>query len=370
MGLHFRYDVILEAEDLCNRQEEEKRILSIMQKQGRLVIYSLRRMGKSSLLNVCQKEFQKQVPQSFVLWIDLNEVTNTEDVAHRFRIHYELALQNTFPIQRAKSYLNKLLGKINLDLPGGIQVSLDEFTKENPQKYLLNLFQGLKTLSEEQHMIIVIDEFQGIADLEEVQAILRSELKKLNKAAIILMGSNQRLLYKMFNDKKAPFFGFGQDLELKSIAVKDYAPYMNERFRHFDLCLSDEVTEYLLNKMNQIPNYINELCAWICDAYSGLEITKDLVDEALLKCAQSKRGRYQSALYGYTTNQKRFIKAIAKLGPVKAHTGKDMQKWTALTSSELTNVATVLEDSPLIARDTQNNWFIPDPFLQHFLILS
>lgn len=367
MGKRFKFDVILEEQDLCDRQKEKERLLSIMKRQGRIVIYSVRRMGKTSLVHVCSQEIKRDDSKAFHLYIDLNEVESLGDVAKRFRSHYENSLKDQFPIKSVKSFLNELLSRINMTLPGEIELSLARYAQEYPEKYMLSLFDELNKISQKNNLVLILDEFQGISNLNDVQAMLRREVKKLNKAAIVLMGSNQRLLYNMFNDKKKPFFGFGEDLELGPIPLEDYLPYMNERFGEKNIHITNKVAQHLVEKMNRIPNYINELGAWIVDTMADIQLTKDMVDEAIESCARSKRGRYESAIYGYKHNEKAFLKAIAKFGRVKAHTGKEMQEETGLSSTELDRVQNKLEDAPLLSRDTENQLFIMDPFLRKYL---
>jgi hypothetical protein len=126
--------------------------------------------------------------------------------------------------------------------------------------------------------------------------------------------------------------------------------------------------EYMMERMNRIPNYINELGAWIIDTMKGsMQLTRGHIDEALESAARSKQGRYESALYGYNTNQKKFIKAVAKLEKVRSYTGKEMSEETGLSSTELSRVGKSLEDAPLVSRDTENRFFIIDPFFRKFL---
>lgn len=363
----FKFDIILEEEEMCNRATEKRRLLAIMEKRGRIVIYSPRRMGKTTLATVCGLTFKSLHPQAFLLYVDLNEISSLAELANRFRSHYESAIKEQFPVQKAKILFSALLSRIKIGLPGGATLALEKCAEENPEQYLMSLFAEIKTLSASRSVILIIDEFQGIADLKSAQALLRREFQQMPKATIILMGSNQRLLYRMLNDKKLPFFGFGEDMELTAIPLKDYLPYMSERFAESNLHISEETALHMIEKANGIPNYINELGAWIVDSFSGLELTTEHIDIALDAAATSKHGRYESALYGYTNNQKQFLMAIAKLKRGTPETGKEMQTTTSLSPTELARVKHSLEDCPLLSRDTQNHFFIIDPFLKKFL---
>lgn len=367
MGKIFKFDVILEEEEMCNRGTEKQRLLSIMEKRGRAVVYSPRRMGKTTLALVCGHKLKAADPQAFLLYVDLNEIPSLAELAGRFRSHYESALKEQFPVQKAKMLLGSLLSRIKITLPGGAALEIEKCAEEKPERYLMSLFAELKALSASRPVVLIIDEFQGVADLKTAQALLRREFQQMPKAAVILMGSNQRLLYRMLNDKKLPFFGFGEDMELKTIPLKDYLPYMNERFEKSNLHISEAVAMYMIQKANEIPNYVNELGAWIVDSFSGLELTTEHIDIALDAAAQSKHGRYESALYGYTHNQKRFLTAIAKLKRGTPETGREIQAATGLSASELARVKHSLEDCPLLSRDTNNHVFIIDPFLKKFL---
>lgn len=368
MAKTFKFDVVIEREeDLCDREAEKKRLISLFQRRGRVVIYSPRRMGKTSLVNICCKKIKKEQTHAFHFYVDLNEVSSLGDVARRFRSHFEAALAEQLTIKSVKSFINALLSRLKISLPGDIDVAVERYAETQPEEYLMALFRELKGLGEEKNLILVLDEFQGICELKDAQAVLRREIKKLSSAAVVLMGSNQRLLYKMFNDKSSPFFGFGEDLELKSIPIADYLPYMNERLAEKNLMMGKEVAIYLMEKMNGLPNYINELCAWMVDTLSDAQLTQGHVDEALEAVVKSKGGRYESVLYGYTENQKKFIRAVARAGRVKAYTGKDMMEKTRLSAHELARVCKSLEDAPILSRDTQNNIFIIDPFFRRFL---
>ncbi len=359
MGKTFKFDVIIGEEDMCDRDHEKKRLVSLIKRKGRMVIYSLRRMGKTSLVGVCSKKLKSLDQKFFHLYVDLNEVTDIDDVAGRFRSHYEFALKEQLPLKNVKAHINALVSRLKLGLPGGMELS---------EEYLMSLFRELKKMGEHYNLALVIDEFQGIAGLKDVQAVLRREVKKLDSSAIVLMGSNQRMLYKMFNDKKSPFFGFGEDMELKPIPVDDYLPYMNERFAEADMAIEADVAKYMMERMNWIPNYINELGAWIVDTMQGgTQLTRGHIDEALESAARSKQGRYESALYGYSIHQKKFIKAVARLGMVRSYTGKEVSDETGLSPTELNRAGKSLEDAPLISRDTENRFFILDPFFRRFL---
>lgn len=365
----FKYDTILTETDLCDRKNEIERLLSIIKRNGRLVLYSIRRMGKTSLITICSQKYQDAKPKTFVLYVDLNEVISMEDVSSCFRVQFEQSLKEQIPIQRAKDIINKILSKIRITFPGNIELSYEKYIQQNPKEYMLQLFRELNEISKKSKILLIIDEFQGIEKLKDVQAFLRREIQNLKNAAIIIAGSNQRLLYRIFNDKKNPFYSFGEDMELTPIPIDEYLPYINDRFSYRNLSISKSAAKYLLEKMNNIPNYTNELGAWIVDNYENMEIIEEQIDAIIISLVQSKRGRYESALYGYTKNQKKFIRAVAKKGFVKNYSGKEMQELSSLSATELLRVKRELEDCPLLSLDTQNQLFIIDPFFRKFLEL-
>lgn len=370
MDKTFKFDVILDEEDLCNRVAEKKRLLSIMERLGRVVLYSPRRMGKTSLAMVCAHTFKQKYRDAFLLYVDLNETNTLEEVAGRFRAYYEYALREHFPVHQVGAMLGALLSRIKLSLPGGMELGLERYAVDKPELYLMSLFREIRELTASHRVVLMIDEFQGIASLLDAQALLRREFQQLAKAAVAVMGSNQRLLYRMFNDKSLPFFGFGEDIELKGIPVDDYLPYMNERFIRSDIHISREVAAFMMELMNDIPNYINELGAWIVDNIEHVELTKEHIELALEAAANSKRGRYESALYGYTINQKKFLKGIARMVRGTPVTGKEMQECTGLSATELSRAKADLDDCPLLSYDTANHPFILDPFLKRFLLMQ
>ena len=367
MAKEFLFDTVIPLEDFCNRSKEKKRIFSLLKRQGRLVIYSKRRMGKTSLVHACVESVQKDQKNTLALMFDFNAMASMENIAERMQASYEAALKKQLPIKQARASLADLFSRIKISVPGDIELSLQNVKQVKPAVYLQSLFDEIETLSHKHALILVCDEFQGIEGLVEAQVLLRREFLRLAKVPILLLGSNQRLLYTMFSDKKLPFYSFGEDLELGPIPLPEYLPYIAERLEPSNLSITADVAEYWMLKMNDIPNYINELGAWIVDQYQDLILTKAHIDDAVESATESKKGRYHAALYPYAIKQRKFIQAIARLDNVARITGKEMQATSGMSPTELGRLKADLEDCPLISIDAREQWYILDPFFKGFL---
>src|SRR3989338_2289103 len=264
----FKFGQLLSKEDVCDRREEIKLLTKICQNNGRAVVYGPRRFGKTSVVkNVVLEDFLETERKTLAIYADCFQMESSEDLVLRLRIALEQTLSRGAKVKTLmaalQNYFKNFRIEISADpLSGAPVVSLaGQFTKD--ESSLSEWFLAVKNLSKDYRTLLVLDEFQDIVRVDGIEARLRSEIQDLNRTAVILLGSKKNLLREIFHDESRPFYGFGTDIEFKAIAVSEWVPYIQERFKTHRLTVKEEGVAEICRLMRDVPNAVQELCQWI-----------------------------------------------------------------------------------------------------------
>src|SRR5262249_23377268 len=80
--------------------------------------------------------------------------------------------------------------------------------------------------------LIVLDEFQDITKVKDMDAVLRSHIQFQGEvASFVFAGSEPGLMRQLFEDKERPLYGQAVPMRLDRLADADIAAYITERFR-------------------------------------------------------------------------------------------------------------------------------------------
>jgi hypothetical protein len=129
-------------------------------------------------------------------------------------------------------------------------------------KTMEDIFGFLQERSLEKPMIIAIDEFQQIANYPEnnVEALLRTNIQKLQNVSFIFSGSDKQLLTSMFTDAKRPFYQSTEFMHLEEIAENEYADFIREKFASNSVSFREEAIIEVLDLTKRHTYYVQFLC--------------------------------------------------------------------------------------------------------------
>lgn len=368
----FKFGQLLTREDICDREEEMARLGKIAKTGGRALVYGSRRFGKTSLVkNGVMEEFLKKEKKSLAIYADLFRLDSVEDMSLRLRVGLEQALSRQAKLKAfftsIQNYLKHFRVEITADpLSGTPTVSLSgEYKKET--RLLPDLFEALRHLSQEYKMLLVLDEFQDIEGIGELEANLRSEIQTLQNTAVILLGSKKHILQKIFHDESRPFYGFGVDFEIKAIPRKHWLDYMKERFSPCKITLKEETVQEICNLMRDVPNSIQELCQWI--ALSGWQgqLDPETLHFHLVKLIENKTSRYFEKLAGFSEKEKKVLLAVARCEPVVSFAAAKFLHQTGVSATATKATLLRLTDQGIFDV-TEEGSVITDPIFHLFLL--
>ena len=149
----FKYDVLIESDDICGRKAEQQDLLRRAKAKKQTIIFAPRRYGKTSLVkNVIGTSFSKLSRHHLVLFFDLMGVQSLESIAKRLHHGISQSLSQRFPVKTllkdVTGYLKGISIQVEIDAITGLP-SLSLTTKGREAHTEINLLlQTIKSLSQ------------------------------------------------------------------------------------------------------------------------------------------------------------------------------------------------------------------------------
>jgi len=251
----FKFGTLVDDEYFTDRVQEVAYIEQFVQSANHLVLISPRRFGKSSVVAKALKNIRRKS-----ITINLQQVTSASDLSAKllkefFKIHpaekvrHLIAHFRIFPTIS----LNPVTGTADISFQPGADgvVCLED---------VLSLMD--KVHSESNRLIVVMDEFQEICDLgEKFDKQLRSIMQIHKHINYILLGSQESMMTDIFENKKSPFYHFGEMMRLGRLPREDFHRYLSERLSN---CFPDSfkrISDEILDVTGCHPYYSQQLAA-------------------------------------------------------------------------------------------------------------
>src|SRR3954470_4621749 len=226
----FIYSHPIAPEDIIDRDEETKRLLTAAVGGHYVRLYAPRKYGKTSLLRRGLRDGEQQ-ERLIPILVDLYGVLSIADVAIRFERSYARQLKG-----KLRARIEEFLQSTGLGLSLGalgISARLQLDPKSDPLPALHALLDLPLRLEQGGgfRALIVLDEFQDIAKVKEMDAVLRSHIQLQGEvASFVFAGSEPALMRELFERKERPLYGQAVPVRLDRLADVDIAAYVVARF--------------------------------------------------------------------------------------------------------------------------------------------
>ena len=227
----FVYSHPIAPEDVIDRDEETRRLLAAAVGGHYVRLYAPRKYGKTSLLRRVLRDAEQQ-EQMIPILVDLYGVLSIADVAIRFERAYARQLKG-----RLRARIEEFLQSTGLGLSLGalgVSARLQLEPRTDPLPALHALLDLPLRLEEGGgfRALIVLDEFQDVTKVKEMDAVLRSHIQFQGEvASFVFAGSEPGLMRQLFEDKERPLYGQAVPMRLDRLADADIAAYISDRFR-------------------------------------------------------------------------------------------------------------------------------------------
>jgi uncharacterized protein len=248
----FVYSRPIAPEDIIDRDAETHELLKNALGGHFVRLYAPRKFGKTSLLRRALADGERE-ERLIPILVDLYGIVSLADVAVRFERAYSKQLKG--PI---RSKVEEFLQRTGLGLSlgaFGISAKLQLQPRTDPLPSLHALLDLPLRLEESGgfRAFIALDEFQDVAQVSELDALLRSHIQFQGEvASYVFAGSEPGLMKQLFESKDRPLYGSAVPMRLGRLANPDIAAYVIERFRQTERGVG-EVLNFLLDAAKGHP---------------------------------------------------------------------------------------------------------------------
>ena len=304
----FPYDRLPKKDEFFGRKEELEKLSQIVNYSNNALIFSKRRMGKSSLINAL---FEKYDENFICLYSDIFDITSKEDFISS--LLKSLSNQNSkkFDLKSAIKNLSSLFKRVRFE-PTIDTNTLEYSIKPNItslsfEEMCEDFFTSLDKLSKNTKVIIAIDEFQQIAKITDVKidALLRKYIQNRTNISYIFLGSKRHILTSLF-EYKSPLYEMAIHIELGALKLEDIFDYAKKY-----LDISFEICEYLYAISDGETKLIQQILHLLYISKETIT-SKEQVDLALKEIINSKDSSYRLLFDTLGNNQKIALKIIGK----------------------------------------------------------
>ena len=356
----------------CDREEELQLMLRNCINSTDMTLISQRRMGKTGLILRLFDELKTTRPEIHTLYFDIFASRNIDDF---IKLMAEAAMK-AFPSktsmgEKFMTFIKSLRPQLSFDnITGEPQLQIAYQTAHEKEYTLRGLFDFLD--SQNEHIVIAIDEFQQIRDYPEqnMEALLRTYIQQTHNLTFIFCGSKKHMMADIFANEKKPFYNSTSFVSLDKISEESYSAFIRRLFNERHRSINDEALQFILDWTRRHTYYTQQLCHTVF-ANGNEAVTIDEVKKAceqLMKQGETVYLQYRQML---TDKQWDYLIAVAKEGCVQQITSAAFLKTHKIgTPSVSRRLADALCEKGLLNDDVAINgttYTLSDVFLSHWM---
>lgn len=315
MKKSFIYGVSVSGENFTDRVEETRRLTMDFENGVNVILISPRRMGKTSLVKKVQSHVDN--PKIRVVYMDIYDCRSEYDFYNKFAttILKETSGKMDLFLDNVKQFLTRLSPKISFspDPNMDYSVSLGITPKNYAPEEILDLPERMASKMGI-HIVVCIDEFQQIGEWTDsltIQKRLRSVWQHQQNTSYCLFGSKKHLLTNLFQNRRMPFYHFGDTIYLKPISTDDWIPFICGKFAEKGKKISEEFVKQICTTVNNHSSYIQQL-AWNVMVNTEQEVTDEIFQQAISELLAQSGPLFVQQIQGLTTYQMNLIRCLCQ----------------------------------------------------------
>ena len=315
------------------------RLLNAIENQRNLTLSSIRKMGKTGLIHHVFNQLN-ETGKIDAIYFDIFYTDSLPGFINKFGTSV-LAAEESYP-EKIKRKINQFIKSvrptITYDALTGTPVLLFHLENEIAGLHTLeDIFGFLNDRSLEKPIVIAIDEFQQIASYPEsnVEALLRTNIQKLQQVSFIFSGSDQQLLSSMFASTNRPFYQSTEFMHLEEIPADEYGQFIRKQFEKGSFVVFEEAIREIMTLTRRHTYYVQ----FLCNRLYGMgmkEIRKETVRQVYAEILHENEVYYSEYRDLLTRHQWNLLIALANEEGISKITSSAFIK-----KYDLSNTATV-----------------------------
>lgn len=368
MDKTFVYGMAVSGENFTDRVKETKRIVSNFEHGINTILISPRRLGKTSLINKVCEVIQR--PEIITVRMDIYDCRSEYDFYNKFctEVLKQTSSRLEQTIENIKEFLGRIVPSISIspDMNTDYSLSLGLTPKNISSDEVLSLPEKI-ALKKGIHIIICIDEFQQIGEFPDtisVQKRLRSIWQHMKNVSFCFYGSRKHMMENIFQNKRMPFYQFGDMVFLDKIPMDDWVRYITSRFSEGGKHISDYYAERISSTVKCYSSYVQQL-AWNVFVNTENEVDETAMERGMEDLMAQCSSLFIQQINGLSTFQMNLLRAVCN--NIHSNFGSQdiLSKYNLGSKSNIDRLKKSLQEKELI-EIIRSEVYLSDPVFEIF----
>jgi len=318
----FSYSDYVTGEAFCNRIAEQKDLIYYAQNSQNVLLYSHRRMGKTSLLRQVVYNLKKARPRVQAVYIDLYGTLDENDFIDAILTG----------LTQIESKLERILKQMaGLKITGSIDpitnlptLSASIQPREKPE-YLEKVLNLLSSYATKHKLMVVFDEFQEVAKYSEkaFEKRLRKVIQGHRNISYIFSGSQKHILMEMFDSAKRAFYKMARSYPLEKIEICHYVDWAQKLFKKKNVTIAEGLITDIVERCDYQPVYIQQ---FLFDLWRSTTVSIDVLDEIQKSIMTRQKNQFIVLWDLLTLNQKKALRLLVETGGMSIYAAEQLQR--------------------------------------------
>jgi hypothetical protein len=306
----FVYSRPLNPEEVIDRDEETRELLTKAIGGHYVRLYAPRKYGKTSLLRRALRDGAVQEGLIGVL-VDLYRIMSLGDVVVRFERAYAAQLQGSVRA-KVEAFLKRTGIGLSLGAYGiGARLQLEPRLDPVPALHaLLDLPLELER-GGGFRALIALDEFQDVSKIPDLDGLIRSHIQYHGDvASYVFAGSEAGMMKQLFEDSSRPLYGSAVPMRIHRLADGDVAEYVTRRFEQTGRDVGEALTPLLASAQGH-PKQTMLLAHRLWEETGkGEAATLEHWERAHAAALDELDAEYDAHWRGLTTSEQKTLRAV------------------------------------------------------------
>jgi AAA+ ATPase superfamily predicted ATPase len=343
----FSYSDYVTGEAFCDRATEQKDLIYYARNSQNVLLYSHRRMGKTSLVHQVIHRLKKAKPKIRTIYIDLYGTLDENDFIDAVLTGLTQIESKLERILKQMAGL-KITGSID-PITGLPTLSASIKPREKPE-YLDKALNLTASYSTQQKILVVFDEFQEVAKYSEegFEKRLRKIIQGHRNIAYIFSGSQKHILIEMFDSAKRAFYKMARSYPLAKIEIRHYIDWAQKLFKKKNISVSKEIITAIVERSENQPLYIQQ---FLFDLWRSETVSLDVLDEIEKSIIASQKNQFVVLWDLLTQNQKKALRLLAETAGESIYAAEQLQRVGFNSGSVLRRALMALMEKEILSKN-------------------
>ncbi|MFC1631610.1 ATP-binding protein [Candidatus Omnitrophota bacterium] len=368
----FVYGKEVYGDNFCNRKEEKQELYRDVINGQNVIIFSQRRLGKTSLINEVFNECRKK--GIIAIYVDLYPMLSEEDFVRIYAKSIAEAIWGKIKkkLEEMTKFFQKVRPTFSIGPTGEMSYSFD-IDRKSISPSIEDVLNSVKRYADgkNKRLAVCFDEFQQIGQLktDRLEKIMRSSFQKHKNIAYVFMGSKKHLITDMFNDPNRPFYRSAKSFPLEKISKSELLLFIQNKFKDTGKTIADNLAKELIDISESHPYYIQYLCHIVWELAIDRKIVKqEDLEKGLNLLLTRESSTYEATWDLLTVKQRQVLVALSRLSSAdKLFSSAFLEKHNLGSASSVQRTLASLVDKDLIDKE-KDEYSIIDIFFRKWIL--